>query len=124
MGWAVGYDPYWCRDIGYGVPAWCDHPDCDEKIDRGLGYVCGGQPYGGDIGCGLYFCIDHGGGTLCERCEELWLSINGGEEPADFKPFTPTPDRPEWIRHKLTDDSWQPWRDENPQEVERLLAAP
>lgn len=40
MSWAVGYDTNWHRDIGYGVPAECDHPECTERIDRGLGYVC------------------------------------------------------------------------------------
>ena len=40
MGWAIGYDGRWERDIGYGVPAVCDHPDCNVRIDRGLDYVC------------------------------------------------------------------------------------
>ena len=44
MGWAVGFDNNWNRDIGYGVPAICDFPGCGEEIDRGLGYVCGGGP--------------------------------------------------------------------------------
>lgn len=35
MGWAVGYDSNWRRDIGYGVPALCDQPDCVEEIDSG-----------------------------------------------------------------------------------------
>lgn len=43
MGWAIGYDTTWGRDIGYGVPATCDYPSCTEAIDRGLGYVCGGS---------------------------------------------------------------------------------
>jgi hypothetical protein len=55
MGWSIGYDSKWQRDIGYGVPGVCDDPACAEKIDRGLSYVCGGEPYGGDEGCGLYF---------------------------------------------------------------------
>jgi hypothetical protein len=54
MGWAVGYDENWKRYIGYGVPAYCDHPKCNKEIDRGLSYVCGGEPYGGNDGCGLY----------------------------------------------------------------------
>jgi hypothetical protein len=56
MSWAVGFDSNWKRDIGYGVPATCDRPGCGTGIDRGLAYVCGGQPYGGEEGCGLYFC--------------------------------------------------------------------
>ncbi len=53
MGWSIGSDGD--RDIGYGVPAECDHPDCTAEIDRGLSYVCGGDPYGGEYGCGLFF---------------------------------------------------------------------
>lgn len=97
MSWAIGYDTRWSRDIGYGVPAWCDHPDCQKKIHRGLSYVCGGQPFGGDEGCGLYFCEDHHC-LLCERCEK-------NEEP-----FQPKPDHTEWIEHKETDPSWEKWR--------------
>ena len=36
MSWAVGFDSQWDRDIGYGVPAYCDHPGCGKEIDRGL----------------------------------------------------------------------------------------
>jgi len=50
MGWSIGFDSSWNRDIGYGVPAYCDHPKCSKKIDRGLSYVCGGEPYGGGGG--------------------------------------------------------------------------
>jgi len=57
--WSIGYDEHWNRDIGFGVPAACDHPDCTNAIDRGVEHVCGGEPYGGDSGCGLYFCDDH-----------------------------------------------------------------
>ena len=28
MGWSIGYDEKWQRDIGYGVPAICDYPGC------------------------------------------------------------------------------------------------
>lgn len=118
MGWSIGYDDNWKRDIGYGVPATCDHPGCGERINRGLSYVCGGEPYGGDEGCGLYFCAAHltlavgteaiTGPQLCERCGE------GGE------PFLATKDVPEWINHKLTDPSWEKWRKQNPDEVKTL----
>ena len=79
MGWSIGFDKRWGkygRDIGYGVPATCDHPGCGEEIDRGLSYVCGGDAYGGEHGCGLFFCREHltyeerDGHLvpLCERC--------------------------------------------------------
>jgi hypothetical protein len=113
MGWSIGYDRDWDRDIGYGVPAYCDHPNCNKEIDRGLSYVCGGQPYGGDRGCGLYFCDNHLHlyeklPQLCERCA-----------PRKKKPFPAKPDHPDWIRHKLTDESWAEWRKEHPEFMEK-----
>lgn len=115
MGWSIGYDDIWNRDIGYGVPAVCDYPGCDAKIDRGLSYVCGGEPYGGDDGCGLFFCGEHlwfgETGPLCERC------MRGVESGEDIKPFDPKPDVAEWVRHKLTHASWARWRSENPDEI-------
>jgi len=118
MGWSIGWDTNWYRDIGYGVPALCDHPDCTAQIDRGLAFVCGGEPYGGDKGCGLYFCADHlwfGGATddpqMCRRCCD-------GEPP-----FEPKPDVEEWVRWKLTDESWGRWRDENPEQCKAMEAA-
>lgn len=118
MGWSIGWDPTWQRDIGYGVPAYCDHPECNAEIDRGLSHVCGSEePYGGEHGCGLYFCEGHHSGSrgdaynLCPRC-----TANRG-------PFYyPKPDHPRWIEHKLTDSSWAEWRAENPAEVDRLRA--
>jgi hypothetical protein len=114
MGWSLGFDSTWDRDIGYGVPACCDFPGCGEKIDRGLSHVCGGEPYGGDRGCGLYFCGKHLHSTarlpqLCARCY-----------PKTLKPFDPTPDHPEWINFKLTDRSWVQWRKENPEKVMQM----
>lgn len=114
MSWAIGFDSNWQRDIGYGVPACCDHPQCLEPIDRGLSYVCGGEPYGGDRGCGLYFCGNHRQfferlPELCERCG-----------PRKKKPFKPSDDVPEWIHHKLTHESWAQWRNENREVVARL----
>lgn len=100
MSWAVGYDEKWQRDIGYGVPAICDHPRCHGKIDRGLAYVCGGEAYGGERGCGLYFCCPHLNDSLCPRCQQ-------GKPP-----FKPKPDTPEWISHKATDPIWAEWREE------------
>jgi hypothetical protein len=113
MSWAIGFDTKWKRDIGWGVPAFCDHPGCGAEINRGLACVCSdGQPYGGD-GCGLYFCSKHLGlyrvkkgkhSMMCERCG------------AHKEPFTPTPDHPDWIHHKMTDESWKAWRDKHAME--------
>lgn len=119
MGWAVG--ELNGRDIGYGVPAICDHPDCTTRIDRGLAYACGGGVMGTVHNCGLFFCGDHlvrflenddrGGEDVCERCAD------------GLPPFDPKPDVPEWIEHVLTDPSWQQWRDENPERVDAMRAA-
>lgn len=67
MGWGHGI-AYDGREIGYTVDATCDQPGCDEQIDRGLGYLCGGSDPGAlDVvidgadgpGCGRYFCGRH-----------------------------------------------------------------
>lgn len=110
MGWSIGYDDNWKRDIGYGVPAFCDEPGCGAEIDRGLAYVCGGDPYGGENGCGLYFCDKH--------------AIHPDEEHPCEKHlnYTAKPDHPSWIKHKLTHASWKQWRTENPAEAEGLKA--
>lgn len=110
MSWAVGYDSERDRDIGYGVPSICDHPGCQEEIDRGLAYVCcEQQPFGGEDGCGLFFCDSHRNYLgQCVRCEK-------GKEP-----FDPKPDTPEWIKWKLEHKSWKQWRKENPEKVELL----
>ena len=110
MGWSIGFDEKWERSIGYGVPAWCDHPECREKIDRGLAYVCGGEPYGGEHGCGLFFCGEHMHGTddcmqVCERCRD------------HAEPFDKKPEHPEWMRHVLAHDSWHQWRVRHPKTV-------
>ena len=84
-------------------------------IDRGLGHVCGGEPYGGEHGCGLHFCGEHllvgGERQQCERCI------------AGQPPFEATPDTREWIEWKLTDESWGRWRDENPAAVSAMKTA-
>lgn len=110
MSWSIGFDERWKRDIGYGVPAYCDSPGCYAKIDRGLSYVCGGEPHGGDLGCGLYFCENHRtyhrfrgdaeGQEICARCAK--------HKP----PYNPKHEHPEWLNHKATDPSWEEWRTE------------
>lgn len=115
MGWSIGYDEKWNRDIGYGVPAWCDHPGCDAVIDRGLSYVCGGEPYGGDEGCGLYFCSKHlyfsntADHQVCARC------VNS------HRPFNPSQDHPDWLCFKKHNQSWAKWRAEHPTELRDVV---
>jgi hypothetical protein len=111
MGWSLGFDSNWGRDVGYGVPAICDHPKCNKEIDRGLSYVCGSDMYGGEHGCGLYFCSDHrylhvfrDGCVVdvCYRCDHY-----------KHNPYQPKPDVKKWIIHKMTDPSWAQWRKDN-----------
>lgn len=117
MGWSVGYDNKHERDIGYGVPAICDSPGCGEEINRGLSYVCGGAAYGGDSGCGLFFCGSHRYFKTDDKLE-LCAACRDGQ-PA----FKASADTAEWINWKLTDESWQKWRNENPEKVGRLETA-
>ena len=112
MSWAVGYDTNWKRDIGYGVPAICDHPKCNERIDRGIAYVCGAEPCGGEKGCGLYFCGKHQVGYY-QRCKKC-ATYRGTT-------YKPKPDLEVWIKHKLLHESWEEWRKENPEEVKLLI---
>ena len=121
MGWSIGFDSkHGGRDIGYGVPAICDHPECSKEIDRGLSYVCGGEPYGGDYGCGMFFCAEHlfyagvrrENKQLCPRCLRSY-----------YHPYKPKPDVPEWLYWKLNHESWQKWRDKNPEEATSIRNA-
>ncbi len=108
MYWAIGYDEHWNRDVGFDVPGTCDHPDCNNAINRGMDHVCGSEPYGGDANCGLYFCKDH--------LELKKIDVN--EEPvavcaqcANGKPpFKPSTDTKEWVTYKKTSNYWAGWR--------------
>lgn len=129
MGYQV-YDISGDRFGGYGVPAYCEHPDCNEEIDRGVSFACGGEPFS-EFGCDLYFCGKHrkytcfktdGDGGMCdheEDCEcegkEVCERCAEGKEP-----FPEKPEHPDWVRHLLTDESWGEWRKNNPSRVIEL----
>jgi hypothetical protein len=108
MGYSIGYDSDLQRDIGYGVPTYCEHPECNQEIDRGMAFACGGDP---DSGCGRYFCEKHGGGYKCERCAK------------SRQPFPVKQDHPQWMRWKLRDSSWRQWRAENKAKVQEMREA-
>ena len=38
-------------------------------------------------------------------------------------PFEATPDTVEWAEHVLTDESWEQWRQEEPEQVARMRRA-
>jgi hypothetical protein len=65
MGW--GHGELDGREVGYAVTAECDNATCTSKIDRGLGYRCGGTLEG----CGRYFCGDHLMVGPCDH-ETMW----------------------------------------------------
>lgn len=113
MGWQVYEDTKGrpLRMAGYGVPAYCDHPKCNEEIDRGVIYICGEINRNEEDGCGLHFCSAHlNHKQLCARCAR------------HKDPFPPKPDHPTWVQHVLTDDSWKQWRTENPAYAEKYSA--
>ncbi len=118
----MGYAVYQIgkRFGGYGVPAICEHPGCNKEIDRGMSYACGGEPFS-ELGCDRYFCEDHlewhdfntgcgsrEGAFVCKRCAKR------------KSPFPYKPEHPDWVNHLLTDDSWEKWRNENPEKVKEL----
>lgn len=128
MGWAIGY--IGGRDVGYGVPAVCEHPDCNVEIDRGLAYACGGFP-DSEYGCGLFFCDKHmqyaelseeDGGEVVQCCEPC--AYRNEHPDADWhtwpKTYDRKPDVLKWVLWKLNAPSWKRWRTETPQEVTEL----
>lgn len=61
MGWGnCGLDSQG-RPIGYAHADVCDHPDCKEKIHRGLSFACGDMHGKSDVSCEKYFCSTHKG---------------------------------------------------------------
>lgn len=64
-------------DIGYGVPAKCEHPGCSKEIDRGIAHACGGTHGDTEISCDKYFCAEHlvfcpvSAMFVCEECAEI-----------------------------------------------------
>ena len=112
MGWGdCGVDKKG-RPIGYVHEAICDHEGCEEKIDRGLSYACGGMHGENEIGCDKYFCSSHLSNTIedscgdyyhvCDKCRDEMIEsgewkfddINGvivemdSDDPANFDHWT------------------------------------
>jgi hypothetical protein len=108
----MGYGVYEDGDrwAGYMVPAPCDFPGCEVKIDRGLAYKCQlhvvwvtDDDEREDEGCGLFFCPDH---LYDKHADDIQAR----------------PDSLEWVRWMLSDGSWAPWREEHPDRVELMRA--
>lgn len=64
-----GYYVIGGKERGYNVPDVCNHEGCEEKIDRGLGYLC--------HCCEGYFCGNHLTAAICKH-----------DEPVEFESFT------------------------------------
>lgn len=140
MGWAIGTGNGG-RDIGYGVPAICDQPGCDEEIDRGISYACGN--FRSDSGCGQYFCSKHlnyfyydikdvsmnesdhtdDGIEFCDHCLYGLEHPDAAAKDPKWPPYhEPKPDILKWVLWKLYDASWERWRQETPKELATLKA--
>jgi len=126
----MGYQVYEVgpRFGGYGVPTICEYPTCKKKIDRGMSYACGEEPFS-EFGCDRYFCDDHrhytgfkcdGSDERCDHEEDCECTFkNVCERCRDEKPsFDYKPETKVWMRFQLKDPSWKEWRDENPEKVE------
>ena len=79
MGWGNCGKDSKGRPIGYNHKATCDFEGCNEKIDRGLAFACGGMHGENENYCEGYFCAKHlsfiknrGGKTiqLCPSCQK------------------------------------------------------
>lgn len=79
MGWADCGTDSKGRPIGYAFEAKCDHPGCNEEIDRGLSYACGDMHGQTEVGCEGYFCEKHRATwvlvgredhSVCDTCAE------------------------------------------------------
>ena len=109
---------------GYGVPAICEFPDCNEEIDRGISFACGGEPFS-QYGCDRYFCEKHRNyhcfntGNSERVCVEVCKRCVNRKPPFPYKPETE-----QWVKHLLTDESWKKWREKNPEKVKLLIPLP
>lgn len=97
----MGYSVYWAngRWQGYGVPAYCDYPGCQEVINRGMGYQHPDD--GGDLIPRVFVCNEH-------RYKDI--------ESFDIK----RKEHQDWIDHVKTDDSWKQWREENQEAMKAM----
>jgi hypothetical protein len=102
MGWANCGTDSDGRPIGYAHEAYCDHPWCTKKIDRGVFYACGEMHGSEGIDCEKYFCglhrrsveihkddqdgVDHTHGGvvhLCFACADAYEATPNGKAVLD-----------------------------------------
>lgn len=134
MSWSIGYCSNHKRDIGYGVPAPCDHPGCNVIIDRGMSYLCCENIHH-SVSCGGYFCAEHRDNYVYadevpdmddEELEALGLDGSEAEEDDDDGVIAcrhriePRKEAVEWLEFMLSNESWQKWRELNPERVQHF----
>lgn len=127
----MGYQVYKVgpRFGGYGVPAICEQPECNEEIDRGVSFACGGEPFS-EHGCDRYFCGKHfhytyfkPDGSKCKHRKDCDCeTVNVCERCRDNKaPFPYKLETKEWMKHVLKDASWKEWRKNSPETVKEFI---
>lgn len=119
------------RWAGYGVPAYCDHPGCTALINRGMGYACCNDP-SHTQSCGGFYCSDHQDQYVMvdeledmtdQQLETLGIDRSATDSDGDgivkctHGPLDGSKEHPDWLNHILTDQSWEEWRKENPDQV-------
>lgn len=80
------------KECGYSVEDVCNEEGCQEPINRGLAYACGGSPGEMDDHCGGYFCYEHlffvageyrptgEPGSLCLRCLDYLMEEHASNQ--------------------------------------------
>ncbi|OTG87924.1 hypothetical protein [Acinetobacter sp. ANC 3813] len=129
------------REQGHGVPAVCDHPDCTNEIDRGMGHLCFENP-NIEASCGGFYCSDHSDlsvtitedefdGLDDDEALELAQSYGLDEVPVfdedgyfyicNHKPIEYKESR-KWLQFIHDDESWQTWLEKEPVRAARIKA--
>lgn len=135
MGYSLYFSDKNNRFQGYNMHAYCDHPGCKNEIDRGMGYVCcGNQDH--ENSCGGFYCSEHS--ELCtlitedefegleddevqEQLEHYGLTEmpvfdeDGYFYHCQHQPIEKDKEHPDWLQHVLTDETWQEWREKEPE---------
>lgn len=127
MGYGLYFSDKNNRFQGYNMHAYCDHPGCKNEIDRGMGYACCDNPEH-TASCGGFYCEEHKHQLVYQdELEDMSdedlkrLGIDSREEQAHdeddgiicctHKPIEKDKEHPTWLKHVLTDETWQEWRE-------------
>ena len=127
------------RISGYGVPAYCDHPNCMNEIDRGMAYACCGGIHRSES-CGGFYCSEHEAPIISEDeleglddeekqdvlesyglseaplFDECGIAYICNHPPIEFK------EHPHWIKHISNDSTWSTFRENDAEKFNALKA--